>query len=87
MTIDEAVAIMRGKVGDSIEITIVRKGEAKPLRINIVRGIITIESVYTKTIGKNILYVRVTSFDKKVVEDVVKAINIKKLLRRGLFLT
>ncbi|WP_415397655.1 S41 family peptidase [Sulfurimonas sp. CS5] len=86
MTIDEAVSIMRGKVGDPIEITIVRKGEAKPIPINIVRGIITIESVYTKTIGKDILYVRVTSFDKKVVEDVMKAINTKKAMTKGIIL-
>ena len=86
MTIDEAVAIMRGKVGDPIEITIVRKGENKPLPIKIVRGVITIESVYTKTIGKNILYVRVTSFDKKVVEDVIKAIKKKKNTTQGIIL-
>jgi len=86
MTIDEAVSIMRGKVGDPIEITIVRKGEARPLAINIVRGVITIESVYTKTIGKNILYVRVTSFDKKVVEDVMKAIKKKKAMTQGIVL-
>lgn len=86
MTIDEAVSHMRGKVGEAIEITIVRKGEAKPLPIKIVRGIITIESVYTKTIGDDVLYVRVTSFDKKVVEDVTKAINKKKAMTKGIIL-
>jgi len=86
MTIDEAVSIMRGKVGDPIEITVVRKGEAKPIVFNIIRDIITIESVYTKTIGDNILYVRVTNFDKKVVEDVMKAINKKKNTTQGIVL-
>ncbi|MDA7817849.1 S41 family peptidase [Sulfurimonas sp.] len=86
MTIDEAVSIMRGKVGDPIEITIVRKGEAKPIKINIIRGVITIESVYAKTIGNNIQYIRVTSFDKKVVEDVAKEINDKKDFTKGIIL-
>ena len=86
MTIDEAVAIMRGKVGDPINLTIVREGEGKPLTINIVRGIITIESVYTKSIGDDILYVRVTSFDKKVVEDVEKAIKKRKSTTKGIVL-
>ncbi len=86
MTIDEAVSIMRGKVGTPIDITIVRKGEAKPLPIHIVRGIITIESVYTKTIGDNVLYVRVTSFDKKVVDDVTKAIKMRKVATKGIIL-
>ena len=74
MTIDEAVSIMRGKVGDPIDLTIVRKGEIKPLAIHIIRGIISIQSVYAKTIGESVLYIRVTSFDKKVVKDVKKAI-------------
>ena len=86
MTIDEAVSIMRGKVGDPIEITIVREGEIKPLKINIVRGIITIESVYAKSIGSDVQYIRVTSFDKKVVDDVSKAINKRKKTTKGIVL-
>ena len=39
MTIDEAVSIMRGKVGAPIDLTIVREGESKPLKFHIVRGI------------------------------------------------
>ncbi len=86
MSIDEAVSRMRGKVGASIDLTIVRKDESKPLSIHIVRGIITIESVYTKTIGDNILYIRVTSFDKKVIKDVSKAIKSKKSTTKGIIL-
>jgi len=86
MTIDEAVSIMRGKVGDPIVVTIVRKGEIKPLKIKIIRGIITIESVYAKSIGEDIQYIRVTSFDKKVVDDVSKAINSRKDSTKGIIL-
>jgi len=86
MSIDEAVSKMRGKVGDPIDIAIVREGESKPLDIHIVRGIITIESVYTKSIGKDILYVRVTSFDKKVTADVSKAIKKAKAATKGIVL-
>lgn len=86
MTIDEAVSIMRGKVGTPIELMIVREGENKPLVINIVRGIITIESVYAKSIGNDIQYVRVTSFDKKVVDEVAKAIKKRKQTTKGIVL-
>ncbi|HUH41779.1 MAG TPA: S41 family peptidase [Sulfurimonas sp.] len=86
MTIDEAVTIMRGKVGTKIELTIVREGETKPLVISIIRGIITIESVYAKSIGSDIQYIRVTSFDKKVVADVAKAIKQKKATTKGIVL-
>ncbi len=76
MTIDEAVNLMRGKPGTPIELTIVRKNEPKPLIVKIIRDIIKVDSVYTKKIeDSNILYVRVTSFDKKVVRDVKKALR------------
>jgi carboxyl-terminal processing protease len=86
MSIDDAVSKMRGKVGSPIDLTIVRKNEQKPLPIHIVRGIITIQSVYTKTIDDDILYIRVTSFDKKVVKDVKKAIKKKKSMAKGIIL-
>ena len=86
MTIDEAVSLMRGKVGDPIDITIVREGESKPLVFHIVRGKITIDSVHAKTIGDDILYIRITSFDKKVVADVSKAIKQHKSMAKGIIL-
>ena len=66
ITLDEAVKHMRGKPKTNIVLTIVRKGETKPLNIKITRDIIKVQSVYAKTVGEDILYVRVTSFDKKV---------------------
>jgi len=79
MTIDEAVNIMRGKPNTSIELTLVREGENKPLSISIVRDIIKIESVYSKMIeNENILYVRVVNFDKNIVGDVQEAITKHK---------
>lgn len=86
MTIDDAVSLMRGKVGTPIDLMIVREGENKPLPIHIVRAIISIESVYAKTIGDDVLYVRVTSFDKKVSTDVTKAIMKKKETTKGIVL-
>jgi len=86
MTIDEAVSIMRGKVGTPIDLTIVREGESKPLSIHIIRDTIKIESVHTKSVGKDILYIRVSSFDQKVVKDVKKAIKKKKATTKGIIL-
>ena len=85
MTIDEAVKLMRGKPKTKIVLTIVRKGESKPLKFTIIRDIIKIQSVYSKKIeGTDILYLRITSFDKKVVDGIHKALkenkNIKGLI-------
>ncbi|MEA3491222.1 MAG: S41 family peptidase [Campylobacterota bacterium] len=85
MTIDEAVAIMRGKPKSDILLTIVRKGESKPLKIKITRDIIKIQSVYSKKIDDDILYLHVTSFDQKVTKDVLAAIK-KDSNRTGIIL-
>lgn len=85
MTIDEAVSIMRGKPKTDIVLTIVRKGESKPLVIKITRDIIKIQSVYAKKIGDDILYIHVASFDKKVAHDVKEAL-LKDQNRTGIIL-
>jgi carboxyl-terminal processing protease len=79
MTIDEAVGVMRGKPKTSITLTVVRKKEPKPLEIKIIRDIIKVDSVYVKSIeDSDVLYVRVTSFDKKVVDGVRDALKSHK---------
>ena len=40
MSLSDAVDIMRGKVGTPIDITVVRKGETKPIKIKIIRDTI-----------------------------------------------
>jgi carboxyl-terminal processing protease len=79
LTIDEAVNIMRGKPNTKITLTVVRKDEPKPINIEIVRDIIKIDSVYTKVIeDSKTLYIRVTSFDKKVVDGVLESLKKHK---------
>lgn len=79
MTLDEAVSIMRGKPKTPITITVVRKNENKPIEIKIIRDIIKIQSVYAKNVvNDDILYLRVTSFDKKVADGLEKAIKENK---------
>ena len=76
MTLDEAVNLMRGKPGTKIRLTIYRKGTAKPFTVEIVRAIIKVKSVYAKHIIKpDILYIRITSFDRKVVQEVKKTLQ------------
>ena len=84
MSLDEAVGYMRGKPKTSILLTVVRKGEDKPLKITIIRDIIKIKSVYTKIIG-DILYIRISSFDEKVSSNLTKAIK-KYSNKKGIIL-
>lgn len=86
MTIDDAVAIMRGTPKTPIDLTIVRKGSADPIKFHIVREIITVDSVYSRRISNNILYIRVTSFDKKVASGVRAAIKKNAATSKGIIL-
>ncbi len=79
MTLDEAVNLMRGNPQTDISLTLVRKGELKPLEIKMKRDIIKIQSVFAKTIeNTDLLYLRISSFDTKVTEDLEKIITANK---------
>ena len=75
MTLNDAVSLMRGKVNTSIFITIIRKGKDKPIKIKIIRDIIKVQSVYSKIIDNSYLYLRISSFDDKVVSGLKKTIK------------
>ena len=81
----EAVKLMRGPVGTSIDLTIRRKGVKKPLEFKIIRKIIEIKSVNSDILGKkkNLGYIRIKSFnensDKQILEIVKKYEKNKKI--------
>ena len=84
MLIDDAVALMRGKVNTSIDLTLLRRGELIPVKI--VREMIRIQSVTSKKLDGGILYLRVTSFDAKVVEEVSKILKEDDGFKNGIIL-
>lgn len=87
MSLSDAIDIMRGKAGTPITITIVRKSEPKPIKIDIIRDIIKIQSVYAKTINDDILYLRVSSFmDMKVASELRKSIQKHKKTTKAIIL-
>ena len=75
MTLEDAVSIMRGKPNTDIELTIVREGADKPLKIEITRAIIKIQSVRSKTLAKGFGYIRVSAFQERTGADLRKAIS------------
>ena len=74
-SLSEAVDLMRGPVGSSIELTVRRRGEKKALKFNIVREIIEIQSVKTDLLENNIGYIRLTSFNENSSEQIKNKIN------------
>ena len=71
----EAVELMRGPVGSSIEITVRRRGVKKALIFNITREIIQVQSVKSELIDNNIGYIRLTSFNENSSKQIKEKIN------------
>ncbi len=77
MTLSEAVTIMRGKVGSKIKLT-VNRNESENLQISITRAVIQLKAVKAR-VENNIGYIRVSSFNQKVDQEIVDSIkNFKK---------
>ena len=73
----EAVKLMRGPVGTSINLTIRRKNVKKPLEFQITRKIIEVQSVSSKVIGKekNLGYIRLKSFNENSDKQFLKSVK------------
>jgi carboxyl-terminal processing protease len=75
MSLNDAVKRMRGKPNSKITLTIVRKGEAAPFPVVLVRAVIKIQSVKSKLIEPDYGYVRISQFQEHTGETLVKAID------------
>ncbi len=82
-TLMEAVKLMRGPVGSSIDLTIRRRGEKKIINKTIIREMIQVKSVEAKIMKNNIGYLRLKSFNsnssKQLVEKIKNFEKSKKL--------
>ena len=76
-TLMEAVKLMRGPVGSSLELTVRRKNVKKSLTFNIQRQIIEVKSVESKILGskKNIGYIKLKSFNENSDKQFIKKIK------------
>ena len=74
-TLMEAVNLMRGPVGTSIEITIMRKGLKKAKIIKITREVIQVRSVISKQIQNKVGYLRLRAFNQNSGSQLKKEIS------------
>ena len=75
MTLNDAVKRMRGKPKTQITLTIVRKGETKPLVLALTREKIKVQSVKSKMVEPGFGYLRVSQFQEETAADVVKHLD------------
>ena len=59
--LDQAVDMMRGPVGSEIIITVVREGSPEPFDVSIIRDIITLTAVRSRTVGDTVV-LRLSTF-------------------------
>ena len=73
----EAVKLMRGPVGSSIDLTVKRKNVKKPLEFKITRKIIEVQSVSAEVISKNknLAYIRLKSFNENSDKQFLKSLK------------
>lgn len=73
LPLSEVVKKLRGEPGSGIVLT-VRRG-AEILDFEIVRDLIKVQSVRSKMLERDIAYIRISQFQERTVEDLVKHLN------------
>jgi len=73
MPINDAVKLMRGEPGTSVEVTILRKKANKPIVLMIQREIIISKGIKTKLFKNNIGYIRLSNFQSNSTSDLQTA--------------
>ena len=74
MSLSDAVKLMRGKIGESIRITIMREGVDAPFEVELVRAAIKIRSVRSRLLEPGFGYVRISEFQANTGQDLLDAL-------------
>ena len=74
MSLIDVVQRIRGKVGTKVQLTIYRKGMEKPMKIELERALIKIESVRWTTLG-DVGYIKISQFNENAGVQVEKALK------------
>jgi len=74
MSLIDVVQRIRGKVGTKVQLTIQRKGMEKPMKIELERALIKIESVRWTTLG-DVGYIKLSQFNENVSVQVERALK------------
>jgi carboxyl-terminal processing protease len=83
LTLNDAVKLMRGKPGTKITLTVVREGEEKPLKFEVIRAVIKVTSVKRRLLEGEFGYLRISQFQSHTTDDLLKAVKKLKLEANG----
>jgi carboxyl-terminal processing protease len=75
LTIGEAVKRMRGPAGTGVTLSVIRKNNPQPLVFKLVRAVIKIKSVKSRTLEPGYGYVRIAQFQERTGEEFAAALE------------
>lgn len=75
MSSSEAVLLIRGEKGTTVTLTIKREGVEEPLKIDVTRDVIPIETVYSELDENGIGHIHITSFSEGTYEELITQVN------------
>ena len=71
----EASALLKGKNGDAVTLTVVRDKSDKPIDIVIVRGQVKVKSIKPTNLDPGFVFIRITSFIETTSDDLSAALE------------
>ena len=71
----EAITQIKGQAGTTVDLTIIREGQKKPIQLKVVREIIKAPTVKTAMLNPHIGYLRISYFSMTTTKDTRLAIN------------
>src|SRR5476651_687972 len=74
LTLNQAVEKMRGPVNTKIKLTIMRKGQDKPIEVSLTRDVIRVRAVRSRP-EDDVGYIRITQFNERTTDGLKKAIT------------
>lgn len=75
MDLNKAINLMRGPKNSPIKLTIAREGTDQPLEFNLLRDIIKVQSVRTRLLDDDYLYIRIAQFQLDTGKDIAQKLR------------
>ena len=75
LTLEQAVAKMKGPINTKTRLKIMRKGAEQPIEVSIVREVIRVRPVRYRADGGDVGYIKINTFNEQTTEGLKKAIR------------
>jgi carboxyl-terminal processing protease len=74
LTLEQASEAMKGPINSKVKLTIIRKGQDKPLELTLTREAIRVKSVSFRVDGDDVGYLRIARFGEQTTSELHKAL-------------